>query len=411
MNRKQFVLLVIVLVVFGFIGWRVQTSRNQQGSEGEKGAGQKLLGDKFPVNDVAHIVIKEGTNEVNLVKKDDLWRVRERNDYPANFSQIRDFLTKAEDLKVVQTEEVGASQLPRLQLATSGQGTNAPVLLDLKNKDDKSIKTVTLGKKHMRKPSQPQGMQFGDEGFADGRYVMVGTDSHNALLISDALDTIQPKPETWLDKDFFRIERPKAISVSFPESTNSWKISRDNDSGDWKLADVKANEKLDTTKVAGVSNPFSSPSFDDIVLPGSIAGGDGLDKPTVVTVDTFDDLTYTVKLGKKSGESYPLKVTVTANFPKERIPAKGEKPEDKTKADKAWADRQKQLDEKLKDSQKYASWTYLVPGWNVDSILKVRKDLMEEKKEEPKVPANTTTPAALNKPANKAITASTAQKK
>ncbi len=408
MNRKQFAFLVVLLIVLGGAGWYVQTSRNRAGSAGEQGTGQKLLGDAFPVNDVTRIVIKEGTNELNLVKKDDLWRVRERNDYPANFSEISEFLIKAGDLKVIQSEEVGASQLPRLQLALDGKGANGPILLDLKNKDDKSLKTLTLGKKHMRKAAQPQGGQFGGEDFPDGRYVMVSGDTHNALLISEPLDNLQPKPEAWLNKDFFKVERPKAIAVTFPEATNSWKLVRDTESGDWKLADVKPGEKLDSNKVSPLSNPFSSPSFDDVVLPGSIPGGTGLDKPTVVTVDTFDDLTYTVKVGNKTGETYPVTVTVTANFPKARVPAKDEKPEDKTKADKAWADRQKQLDEKLKKDQAYANWTYMVPAWNVDSLLKARKDLMEEKKEEPKT-AEAPGPAALSEPAPKPAT--TAQKK
>ena len=53
-----------------------------------------------------------------------------------------------------------------------------------------------------------------------------------------------------------------------------------------------------------------------------------------------------VKVGTKSGDAYTTVVTVSANFPKERTPAKDEKPEDKAKADKAWADRQKQLQDK-----------------------------------------------------------------
>ena len=40
----------------------------------------------LPVNDVAAIVIKGGTNQLDLVRKDNLWRVKQRNDYPANFS-------------------------------------------------------------------------------------------------------------------------------------------------------------------------------------------------------------------------------------------------------------------------------------------------------------------------------------
>src|SRR5581483_6001575 len=224
----------------------------------------------------------------------------------------------------------------------------------------------------------------------------------------DPLESVQPKPESWLNKDFFKVERPKAIAVTFPEATNSWKLVRDTETGDWKFAAAKPDEKLDSAKVSPLSNPFSAPSFDDVVLPGSMPDT-GLDKPTIVSVDTFDDLTYTMKIGKKSGEAYPVTMKVAANFPKERIPAKDEKPEDKPKADKAWADRQKQLDVKLKHDQAFANWTYLVPGWNIDSLLKVRKDLLVEKKEEPK-PADNTAPTTENKAEPTSATA-TAQKK
>ncbi len=351
MNRKQLLLLVVLLIVLGGAGLLIQRGNNNAFNSPEQGAGQKLLGEGFPINEVVRISIKEGTNELNLVKKDDLWRVRERSDYPANFSEISEFLIKARDLKVVQSEQVGASKLPYLQLAPPGQGTNSGVLLDFKNKDDKSIKTLTLGKKHVRKPSAQQASQFGDDGFPDGRYVMVAGNAQNALLISDPLSNIEAKPEQWLNKDFFKVERPKSIKVDFPAATNSWELDRDTETGDWKLAGAKPDEKLDATKVPGVSSPFSAPSFNDVLPPASKPEDNGLDKPTTVSIATFDDLSFKVKVGRKSGENYPVTVSVTANFPKERIPAKDEKPEDKDKAEKAWKERQKQLDDKFKQAR------------------------------------------------------------
>src|SRR4051812_15111743 len=162
MNRKQFAILLVLLVVLGGAGLLLQRSRDTDANSGASGAGQKLLGDKFAVNDVTHIVIKHDTNELNLVKKDDVWRVRERNDYAANFQEISDFLLKARDLKVVQKEQIGASDMNRMELG-QGQGAKSGVLVDLKNKDDKSLQSLVLGKKHMRKAPQQQS-QFGDEG-------------------------------------------------------------------------------------------------------------------------------------------------------------------------------------------------------------------------------------------------------
>ena len=385
MNRKQFGILIVLLIVLGGAGWLVQQGRDRAAGAGEQGTGQKLVGESFPINDVARITIKQGTNELNLVKKNDLWRVSERYDYPANYSAISGFLLKLRDLKVIQSEAVGASQLPRLQLAPLGQGTNSGVMVDFKNKDDKSIKTLTLGKKHLRKGQPPaQQFQMGEESMAYGRYILVAGNTQNALLIAEPLNNIEPKAGEWLSKDFFKVERPKAIAVTFPAATNSWKIVRDTDSGDWKLADAKGDEKLDQARASSVSSPFASPSFNDVLSPNTKPQDNGLDKPIVVTIDTFDDFTYTVKVGSKSDQDYPVTMTVLANFPKERIPAKDEKPEDKDKADKAWQTRQQQLEEKIKQSKRFENWTYLVPSWNVDPILKERKDLLVEKKEEVK---------------------------
>ena len=77
-------------------------------------------------------------------------------------------------------------------------------------------------------------------------------------------------------------------------------------------------------------------------------------------------------------------MTVAANFPKERVPAKDEKPEDKAKLDQAFQDKQTKADDKLKQEKAFEGWTFLVPSWNVDQILKERKDLLAEKKDETK---------------------------
>jgi hypothetical protein len=111
----------------------------------------------------------------------------------------------------------------------------------------------------------------------------------------------------------------------------------------------------------------------------------GLDKAQVITLETFDNFTYTLKLGNKSGEeNYHFTMAVNANLAKERVAGKDEKPEDKTKLDKEFADKNKQLEEKLKNEKQFEKWTYLVAKWPFDPLLKDRAQLMVEKKEETK---------------------------
>src|SRR6266568_1807226 len=123
----------------------------------------------------------------------------------------------------------------------------------------------SIGKKHMLKSKTPSPYgDLGEGGWPDGRYVKVGANSDTVAVISDALSNIEPKPEQWLNKDFFKVEKIRAVAVAFPEATNCWKLSRETETGDWKLADAKPTEQLDSSKTSSVSNPLSSPSFADV---------------------------------------------------------------------------------------------------------------------------------------------------
>ena len=412
MNRKQLLILLGLVVVLGIVGLALH-KRNQtswQGS-GRQGAASKLLGE-LPVNDVASIVIKGGTNELDLVRQDNLWRVKQRNDYPANFTEISSFLLKAADLKAIQTEEIGPSQLGRYKLLPPGLATNTAVLLELRDQGGKVIKSLLLGKTHMRKSEaqpSPMGEMGGNEGFPDGRYVMVGTGAKTLAVVSDPLSNVEAKPDAWLNKDFFKVEKIRSLAVAYPAATNSWKVTRDTETAtDWKLADAKPEEKLDSSKTSGFSYALGSSSFADVLPADTKPEQVGLDKPTVVTIDTFDNFTYTLKLGQKTNDNLPMVVAVAAQIPKERTPGKDEKPEDKAKLDKEFKDKQKKFEDKLSQEQSYGKWTYLVSNWTVDSLLKERNQLMAEKKddktastesdkkEEPAAPAAQPKPDAKN---------------
>ena len=384
MNRKQFLTLLILVVILGGAGLFLSRRYRSSWHESEQSLGQRLLSD-FPINNVTHIAIRQNTNEVNLVKKEDIWRVRERADYPANFSSISDFLIKLRDMKIVQREPVGPSQLPRLELAKDSAGTNAPIQVEFRGADNKLIRSLLLGKKHMRKPTRPSpGEQFDEEGWPDGRYVMVDNDAQNAMLISDPLTTIEPKPEQWLNKEFFKIEKIRSIEVEFPNKTNSWKLTRENETGDWKLADAKPGEQLDSSKTSGFSYALSSPSFIDVTAPDTKPDYTGMDQPTLLKLETFDELSYMIKVGKKTNENYYLSMAVASLLPKERTEAKDEKPEDKDRLDNEFKEKQKKLEERLAQERKFEKWIYLVSSWTVDSLLKERSNLLAEKKEENK---------------------------
>ncbi|MEA3206986.1 MAG: hypothetical protein QOE70_43 [Chthoniobacter sp.] len=394
MKGKQLLLLLLLVVIVGGGGYYLQKGNQDSWTDSGARAGGKVL--DFPINDVARVLLKTSTAELNLVKKNDEWTVQERADYPANFEPISSLLRKLWDLKTVQEVKVGSSQMARLELVEPGKGDASGTLVEFKDKGGKSIGGVLLGKKHMRKS---EGGPMGDMGgFPSGRYVMP-LGGKKVSLVSESLEEVDPKPENWLRKDFIKIENPKAISVVGPTDAMHWNLTRETASADWKLADAKPEEQVDSSKVSQFGSLLSSPNFKDVLAPDAKAETLGLDKPTTATIETFDGFTYTLKIGKLTDEAYPVQLTVAANLAKERTPGKDEKPEDKTKLDEQFKTTQKRLEDKLAAEKKFEQRSYLLEKFTIDALLKERTALLAEKKPEPPAAPAPTTPPAPAAPA------------
>ncbi len=387
MNSKQLSILLVLVVLIGGAGLLIHKRGTASWQSGGGSAQGKLLGD-FPLNDVAQVAIKQASGELNLVKDGEIWKVKERSSYPANFQEISELLRKMWELKGVQQVKVGPSQLGRLDLIAPAKdkGTNTGTLVEFKDKSGKNIKALLLGKKHMRQASTPSPM--GDEGgWPDGRFVMVVEDAPapSAWVIADALNNVEAKAETWLSKDFVKVEKLKSVSVVTPVETNNWKLVRETEGAELKLVDKKETETLDNTKVSGVANVLGYASFTDVLDSGAKPEDVGMAKPVTATIETFDGFTYTIKIGQGTNdENHPFQVSVTADLPKERVPGKDEKKEDKDKLDKEFKDRMTKLSEKLAQEKALEKWTYVVSKWTIDPLLKARHELLASKKDEAK---------------------------
>ncbi|HZM03128.1 MAG TPA: DUF4340 domain-containing protein [Candidatus Saccharimonadales bacterium] len=400
MNRKQLILLLVALVILGGACLLLLNRHEESWSDSGTKLGQKVL-PNFQVNDVAAIHIK-GESDLDLVKKDDRWRVQQRNDYPANFSQISDLLIKMSDLKIAQAEPIGPSQMARMHLEDPGKGPDSATLIEFKDAQGKALQSLLVGKKHTRKSNRPSPMPGMDDQFPDGRFVMLKSDPGEVLTVSDPLSTVDPKPSEWLNKDFFKVEKPKSVSFVSTNAADSWTLTRTNENGAFVLSDVKTGEALDTNKVSSYSSTLSYPSFVDVVADASPAKT-GMDKPLVVTIKTFDGFTYTLKIGAKTAENnYNLQVAVTGDFPATREKTAAESADAAKSLDKLYEGKMKQVQDKLKQEKLLEPWTYLVNNWLVDPLIRPRAQLMVEKKSDKKddsaAPASTPEAPGLSVP-------------
>jgi hypothetical protein len=385
-GKQLFILLVLAALAAG--GWYYLSPETFSRSSRKARAEGKII--DFPINDVERIKIKSSEGELNVVKKGDTWVVPERADYPANFEQVSGFIRKLWELKTVQDVKVGKSQMPRLELDEPGKGDKPGTLVELIGANDKALASILLGKKFSRK-SEGGGNEMGMPAFAIGRYVKP-VDGAQVSLVNESFDDVEPSPEKWLAKDFVKVDPAKSISVTGQTDAQKWTITRESATGEWKLADAKPDEKVDANKNFSLGSIFSSPNFDDVLAPTAKPEETGLDKPTVAKIETFDGFTYELKIGKPSGKDTPVTVAVSADLPKERTPGKDEKPEDKTKLDDEFKAKQKRLEEKLANEQKFAGRVYLVPQSSVEPLLKDRAALLPDKPAEPAPAPGATAP-------------------
>jgi len=385
MNRKQLVTIIVAVVIIGGAGLLMYKNQNKSWEASGSQLGGKVL-KNFPVNDVEQIGIRQPGSEVNLAKKNDIWVVQERNGYPANFGNISDFLRKVYDLKLAQPVRVNEKQLGRLELTSPDKGTNSATLVEFKEKGGKTATSLLLGKKQMKEGAG--NSPFGGGSWPNGRFIMVGNDPKTVGIVSEAFSNIEGKPEEWIDKEFFKIENHKAISVTSTNATNNWSLVKESQTNEWRLADAKAKEELDSGKASSVTSVLSYPSFSDVAT-NATPEATGLDKPLAVAkIDTFDGFHYDVKVGRKVADKddHYMQIAVSANLQKERTPGKDEKAEDKEKLDKEFKEKTSKQEEKLKSEKAFEKWVYIVPKYTLDPLFKERKDLLKEepKKEEEK---------------------------
>lgn len=398
MNRKQLLIAFGLALVLGGLGWVVYQNKQAEygGSQSATRSGQdgnKVFA-QFPVNDIAQVTVRQKTNSVTLVKKDDVWTVKERGGYAANFSALREFMQKVWELRVTRAlPKAGARQIEKLELVGPEKGPGT--LVEFKDPSGKTLASLLLGAKSMREGGG-EGPMGGGGGWPNGRYIMADGNAKSVALVTEPFASIEPKAEDWLGKDWFKVEKIKSAAVVLPDASGNWKIERESESGEWKLAGAKAGESLDSSKTSALGWLLNAPAFDD-VLPGAAPAEAGLDKPaSVATLTTFDGLSYTLKIGRKNtndDSKVTLQVAVAGDFAKERVAGKDEKPEDKAKLDKEFKDKTDKLQEKLKTEKAFAPWIYQVSKFTVETLLKDRKEFLSTN-----APAAPAAPAGMMAP-------------
>lgn len=371
MNRKQFLWLMLAVLVLGGAGlalfWQDLTAYRDSGAK----IGARLM-PEIKVSDVAKMRLQDDRQEVTLVLKDKVWRVEQRGGYPADFAEISGLILKLLDVKIVQSETVGASLHGRLNLLAPGKGDKGAkegsgTLLELSDASGKLLASMVLGKVSLKKdPMNP--LPNARDGVPAGRHILVAGRGDTVVVISDPLEKAATAPGAWVARDFFKPDRIRSLQLA-GEGGMSWKIARSEEWGQWKFAG--SGGTLNPSAAVSVTNALGSLAFSDVILDDKAGSG----KAAVFTAETFEDLTYTIRLAPHANGDFVLRFSVAGTPPKARKPEAGEKPEEAAKRDKEYADNLRLLEARVQLEQARSQWAYVVPGKTVAQLLLKREQM------------------------------------
>ena len=360
MNARVAGVLVVLLIALGGGSLLV---REQQGSRNSADAGTlgQPLFKSLQASQVAAIAIRQPKDAITIAKKDERWTIVERGGFPADIDKVREFVVKAIALKIGQIEPIGERDRARLLLDAGGTA------VEFLGADGKPLAQLTAGKKYFKtEPENPEKAN------GDGRYVALPGDEKRVVVVSDPLAQASTRSADWISKAGFAAEKVKTMEVRAPEGAatgSSWRIERPGDNADWKLAGARGDEKLDISKANAASYSLSLIELADVAPADATPEATGLDKPTVITAATLDGLSYTLKLGKASGDNFYATVAITGE----------PKPEGKDAEE-----RLKKINERLPREKALAAFTLLIPKSKLDDIVKKRADLLVKKEEKKK---------------------------
>jgi len=419
MKGKQLLIAVLALGVLGGIAYFTSIKDRGGRSPAKSGIGKTVITNLDPAK-IATIAITDSDSALTLAQQEEQWVVTDRDGFTAKFDDIQKLVSSAVSLKALRQVPASKKQHGRFGLLNPDSNeANTGTLVEFKNAQGETLKSLLLGKKGSANTGQNAGSPFGSSD--NHRYVLAdGTVTVIAIDYSSALNDVSAEPAEWLNKDdFFKVEKVSTVAVAHPTPADSWTLTRSKEGDDMALADAKPEEKLDSSKGNSAGRVFGYPSFDDVASKAAKPEETGMDKAVTATLDTFEGYRYVVNMAKQGEDHYMTLSASGTRIPQEdetkarepqadetqpRVPGKDEKPEDAKRLDQEHADglakriaereqahkdslaklktdRDKTFADNLAKLAKLEGWTFKVSSYTFDAIYKTRAEMMEEEKE------------------------------
>lgn len=351
MNARAVAVLVVLLAALGGGALLVYQQNRAQPPAAAGALGAPVL-PGLQAADIASIVIREPGATLTLQRRAQRWTIPERAHFPAQLAKVRELVLGVLALKVGHSEPLPEAERARLKLDASG------TRLEFRDADGQTLATLVVGAKYFKREPANAGTAS-----ADGRFVLVPDKPDRVSVVADPLPLATAASAAWVDKTGFGAEHVRSMEVDLPGG--KWRVARPSLEGDWKLTPLYAGEKLDVVRANSATYSLNRVEIADVAPAGLRPDQTGLDKPITVVAQTFDGLTYTLKLGDRREDNYYVTLWISG----EPRPPAG--PDAKERA--------RSLAERLPREEALAGHVLLIARSKFEDVLRKRAELLEAK--------------------------------
>lgn len=382
MNIKTLTILGIITVAL--IGTAILVSQQKETALPQ--TGQPVFpGLMSKINEVSELVVNVQSETMTIVRDGESWKVKEKDNYPANMGKIREVLIGLGELKILEAKTKKPELYEKLGLENVEAEGSISTGVTLKDSAGTTLAEVIIGKQRPFKGNPSQ----------DEVYVRKVGDPETWLAIGKL--SIEKNLSEWLDKDFLEVEpkRVRRVRITHPDNTTLVLEKENPDDLDFKVTNLLEGEEIQSQfSVNHIVSTVTSLSLDDVQPNSEISFED--ESVVTATFETFDGLEGTVKLFRKDEKNY-VKVSAVFNAdliwksePEEdsetETQAEGEgdqgqdiEKEETVKLEKPKIKPEAEVKAEIKAlNKKVKEWIYIIPKFRADTILKKPEDLIKK---------------------------------
>lgn len=308
MNKKQFIILAILTflsVIAAVITLTTGKGRFSPGRVFFSGGGIP----PFDVNAVTCINLENSRGRLKIEKKNGMWIIPSRADYPANTLFVSSFVNAIREVKCIKKLESDKKYWRNYGVDISS-GNRETLTVNLSDSNGKAVASVIMGNLYYPPEQRAAAQQ------PAGRYLLSNTPGALPFLAGISFAEATTDPGLWLDRDFLKFPEQSLLSIKSigPSGKTNWELRKSPGKNDYSFVNLPKGKAISIDKIHKYIRKLSEISFED-VTPGK---DQALTENCVLLIESGGAI-YEIKTGVKK-EKYLMTVTKKNTQGKTELP-------------------------------------------------------------------------------------------